>query len=697
MINRTIRNFRITELIATGGMAAIYKAVQLSLDRTVAIKILHGHLAQNKDFITRFEREARASANLRHENIVKIIDYGKEEEVYFIAMEYVEGKSLKELINTFKFIPQDIALTIVIDIARGLAHAHEKGVVHRDVKPANVLIGNNGTVKIADFGLAQTQELISITITGSIVGTPAYMSPEQAVGKKVDCRSDIFSLGVVIYEMLTGIKPFSGGNYSAVIHEILTIVPPKPSEVNPLINKDVSSIIGKMLEKDPEKRYQNIGSVIEDINSFMSRSGINVSKKEIGEFINTPKEHFDELLKKRKARHFEHGLYYMTLGFEKIDDAIREFNRVVHLDPDNQKAKKYIEELNQRKQKKTRGTKKIAGKEKSFLIPLAAGIAVLALIFVFLIPGLFKNQHPHKAKGPVFGVVNINSLPPGADIFVNDKETGNSTPAQIQLQPGKYTIKLKKSGYLSYLENIALKGNDTLTLQARLNKQEAKLLYSLLRVKSNPAGARVNIDNIKKTWTTPCNIRLPEGRYRIRLIKKGYESAVINRIITANETTSVSLNLKKKKKKENILPVRGDSYLKITVNPWAKIYIDGKYIETTPIARPIKLKSGNHTIRLSNPNFKSWRKIINFKPGETKTLEVNLKPEDGYLKLIVKPWADVYIDGKFYETTPIAKPIKLPAGPHGLKLINPLYKIYETQINITANRVLKKIVQLRPK
>ena len=210
MVDRTIKDYEIKELIATGGMAAIYRAVDVRTGNTVAIKILHGHLAQDKDFITRFEREAQAAANLKHENIIDIFGYGEAAGVYYIAMEYIEGKSLKELINSVKFTPHDIALAIVYEICQGIEHAHQKGVVHRDLKPANILVNKEGKVKITDFGLAQAQDLTSITVTGAIVGTPAYMSPEQAAGRKIDTRSDIFSLGVVVYEMVTGAKPFQG-------------------------------------------------------------------------------------------------------------------------------------------------------------------------------------------------------------------------------------------------------------------------------------------------------------------------------------------------------------------------------------------------------------------------------------------------------------------------------------------------------
>ncbi|MEO0189788.1 MAG: serine/threonine-protein kinase [candidate division WOR-3 bacterium] len=634
MIGRRIRNFEIKELIATGGMAAIYKANQITLDRIVAIKILHGHLAQDKDFIIRFEREAKAAANLQHENIVNIIDFGQEEEVYFIAMEYVDGKSLKDLLNQVKFIPQEIALGIIIEIAKGLGYAHQKGIVHRDMKPANILIGYDGCVKIADFGLAQAQDLTTITVTGAIVGTPAYMSSEQAAGKKVDNRSDIFSLGVVFYEMLTGAKPFKGENYSSVIHEILTVTPPKAFEANPLISKELSAIIERMLEKDPDKRYQNIEEVSEDITIQMKRSRIEVVRKDIGDFVSTPEEKIKNLLEKRKERHFERGIYFMNSGYEKIDDAIAEFEKVLLLDPNDQKAKGYLEELKTKKEE-IPPSKKIKEKKSTKRTPvftgLFVGLIVIAIIIYFIVHS-FRNI-PVKE---LTGIAIVNTTPPGALIFFDDDSTGKITPAELEsLKVGEHQIELKKEGYKPFVQKFEIKGNDTIRLDIMLITEIAKQ-DSVIEVKN----------------------QIP---------------------------------------KKPLPPVQGTSYLRVKVEPWAKIYIDGKYIETTPIAGNLTVSSGVHNIRLENPNFKIWQRNIRFKPDETVDLNVRLEPLEGALKLVVKPWADVYIDGKFYETTPIAQPIKLSAGQHRLKLINPLCKPYEEVIIIKAGQVLKKDIELEKK
>ncbi|MEO0205424.1 MAG: serine/threonine-protein kinase [candidate division WOR-3 bacterium] len=643
MINRKVRNFEIKELIATGGMAAIYKAVQISLDRIVAIKILHGHLAQDKDFIIRFEREAKAAANLQHENIVNIIDFGRDEEVYFIAMEYVDGKSLKEILSQLKFIPQEIALTIAIEISKGLYYAHQKGIVHRDVKSANILIGYDGSVKIADFGLAQAQDLTSITVTGSIVGTPAYMSPEQAAGKKVDNRSDIFSLGVVVYEMLTGTKPFRGENYSSVINEILTVDPPKPFEANPLISKDISTIIERMLEKDPDKRYQNVNEVSEDFTNYLRRTRVEVSRKNIGEFISAPAEHFQNLLQKRKERHYERGIYFMNLGYEKIDDAIGEFEKVLVLDPDDSKARIYLEELKKKKEKIPLVSKKTSKPEKKpvkkYAIPIfvpVIGVVALMIVIFTIFKFLPKNTPPPVEPQEVTGIAVVISMPAGAQIFFDNDSLGKTTPATLEsLKIGEHQIELRKEGYKTVIQRFEVKGNDTINLNIELVAEIIKKDTS--------------------TVVSPPPIQKP------------------------------------------VPPVQGTSYLKVKVEPWAKIYVDNVYIETTPIARSLSLSAGMHTIRLENPNFKIWQRKIKFEPDQTLELNVRLEPLEGFLKITVKPWADVYIDGKFLETTPIAEPIKLSAGRHILKLINPSYQPYEEAIEISANQMLKKNIELKPK
>ena len=697
MINRTLKNYEIKELIATGGMAAIYRAIDTRTGHIVAIKILHGHLAQDKDFITRFEREAQAAANLKHDNIIDILGYGEAAGVYYIAMEYVEGKSLKDLISSVKFIPHDIALAIVYDICQGIEHAHQKGVVHRDLKPANILLSKEGRIKITDFGLAQAQDLTSITVTGAIVGTPAYMSPEQAAGKKIDTRSDIFSLGVVVYEMTTGTKPFGGESYSSVIHAILTIPAPRPIDANPIVKDDISRIIEKMLLKDADKRYQNISSVSDDVYAYFRRHKIEVPSKKIAEFIAEPARISEQRIQEVKDTHLKRGHHYMTLGKGNIEDAIQEFEKAQYLDPEDANVKTYLSELRRKRKTVPRAVRKeLPERRRRFPIGFAA-IAAVVLTVVVLAVAFFRN-YGNERRGASYGSIFVESNPAQAAIYLDDNDLKMTTPSRLDsIAAGQHKIEVRKAGYRAYKRDIQVKGGDTLSLNALLIQEVEQLSFGSLAITSQPSGAAVTIDGKNTGSQTPCTIdEITTGQHTVQLSKSGYQKYEFRPVIESGQTTRASVNLTRTSQRDAGRTTQ-KSYFRVNVDPWAKIYIDGKYVETTPLARSIEVTSGNHRIRLENPNFQRWQKTVNFRAGQTVSLDVKLEPFEGSLKISVRPWADVYIDGKFYETTPIAKPIQLSAGRHTLKLINPSFVTHEEVIVIEANKMLRKSIALTRK
>ncbi|UCD20159.1 MAG: serine/threonine protein kinase, partial [candidate division WOR-3 bacterium] len=614
-----------------------------------------------------------------------------------IAMEYIDGKSLKDLINSVKYVPHDVALAIIYEICQGIEHAHQKGVVHRDIKPANILISNDGTVKITDFGLAQAQDLTSITVTGAIVGTPAYMSPEQAAGKKIDIRSDIFSLGVVTYEMVTGTKPFQGESYSAVIHAILTVPPPRPIEANPTVDEQISAIIEKMLKKDADERSPSITLVSEEVYRYFKDNGIEVSAKKIGEFITDPNRVSQNRIQEAKEKHLKRGLYYVTMGKPHIDEAIREFEMVQYLDPEDSNAKVRLADLN--RQRKSRPpppakTEAIPARKKKRPFRKIAVLVTAALAGTAIAAILIKNS-THRGPNPAFGSVYVDSEPARASVFLNNRNLQLTTPASIDtISEGEYALEIRKNGYRTHTEKITIEKGETLRVSARLLKETRYTARGSITIKSKPAGARVSIDGTDTGLKTPCTIEpVSTGRHKIQIAKNGYVTAELTRDVRPGETTNASVNLSKIRPKETRQATR-ESYFRINVDPWAKIYVDGKYYETTPIARPIRVQAGTRTVRLENPNFQIWQKRINFKPGQTVSMDVSLQPFAGYLRISAKPWADVYIDGKFHETTPIAEPIRLSAGRHTLKLINPSYVPYEETITIVANQTLRKSVDL---
>ncbi len=267
---RTFQNrYEVTHLIARGGMAQVYRALDTRLGRHVAVKVLFPELSIDRTFVERFRREAQAAAHLSHPNVVAVYDWGEDEGTYFLVMELVEGTSLATALRAEKSMPATRAATIAAQVAGALAYAHRHGVVHRDIKPGNVLLTDDGQVKVTDFGIAQaisTEE--GLTMAGSVMGTAAYFSPEQAEGAVVDGRSDVYSLGVVLFEMLAGRPPFVGDSPVAVASMHVRNDPPPLRELNPAVPEAIELVTMRALQKRPDQRYQTAEDFRADLLRF---------------------------------------------------------------------------------------------------------------------------------------------------------------------------------------------------------------------------------------------------------------------------------------------------------------------------------------------------------------------------------------------------------------------------------------------
>ena len=259
--------YELTEKIGCGGMAIVYKAKCLYLNRYVAIKVLRLELVDDEEFVLRFKRESQSVAGLSHPNVVNVYDVGEDNSIYYIVMEYIKGCTLKEYIKAHGKIERSMAITIGIKVASAIKYAHDSGIIHRDIKPQNILIGDDGTVKVADFGIARTTQSTTITSSGSnVLGSVHYFSPEQARGGYVDAKSDIYSFGVVLYEMLTGTVPFQGESAVSIALKHINEKMIPPVELNPDVTINLQIIIEKCVKKDPRNRYKDAAHLLNDLN-----------------------------------------------------------------------------------------------------------------------------------------------------------------------------------------------------------------------------------------------------------------------------------------------------------------------------------------------------------------------------------------------------------------------------------------------
>lgn len=268
--------YEIVEKIGEGGMAFVYKAKDLKLKRLVAIKILKSEFASDKDFLEKFKDEAMSAASINDSNIVSIYDVGSEDTLNYIVMEYIDGKTLKDLINEKGALPYKNAINIAAKIAKALDSAHKNNIVHRDIKPHNILVTEKGDVKVTDFGIAKGNSSVTIVNTNKVIGSVHYISPEQAKGSIVDRRSDLYSLGVVIYEMVTGKLPFDGESPVSVAIKHIQESVVNPKEINKEIPESLSYLILKALEKDPLLRYQNAHDLYIDLLNIKNGTFVSV-------------------------------------------------------------------------------------------------------------------------------------------------------------------------------------------------------------------------------------------------------------------------------------------------------------------------------------------------------------------------------------------------------------------------------------
>ncbi len=348
-VGQILDKYELLEKVGQGGMAVVYRGLDRSLRREVAVKVLHRHLADHQEARDRFQREAHAVAKLRHANILEIFDFsggnGASSECYIVT-EFIDGQTLKEFITEHPLKYPEIGALIATQVCRALDHAHRLGILHRDVKPENIMIRNDGVVKLTDFGIAQMVDLQRMTVTGQLLGSPAYMSPEHVEGKPLDFRTDVFSVGILLYQLVTGELPFTGRNAHEILKRIAECRYQPAQQANPLVGNELGSIIAKAMAQEPDQRYPTIGEMLSALERYLEGCGLKDHQAEVARFFAAPASYEMALRPRLLDAMTRRGRELLA---ENRVAALEMFNRVLTLDPDHPEVLREIEALSRRR------------------------------------------------------------------------------------------------------------------------------------------------------------------------------------------------------------------------------------------------------------------------------------------------------------------------------------------------------------
>jgi serine/threonine-protein kinase len=326
--------YRIIEEVGQGGMAVVYRAQDETLRREVAVKVLHPHLLAEAESRARLQREARAVAKLNHDGILQIFDYSGDDALSsYIVTEFIDGQTLKQFLGNKKLPVPELAALIILEVGSALAHAHSAGIIHRDIKPENVMVRKDGAIKLMDFGVAQVVDLERMTVTGQILGSPAYMAPEVLDGKTLDFRSDIFSMGVMLYQMATGVLPFSGKNPHEVLKRIAEGRFADPRTVSPRVSDHLAKVVARSLARNPNDRYPRLTLMLDDLRAYVLDAGLENVREELGRYL-TGSEAYEKGLDHRLATALvASGQREQAAGHSAR--SLELWNRALALEPEN--------------------------------------------------------------------------------------------------------------------------------------------------------------------------------------------------------------------------------------------------------------------------------------------------------------------------------------------------------------------------
>ncbi|MFQ5638970.1 MAG: protein kinase [bacterium] len=549
---KQIDDIRIFAEIHQGAAASVYKGFQASLDRVVLLKVLHPEFNEDADAVQRFEEEAKLIAKLQHPNVVSMYASNRTEGWTYFTAEFVEGLNLAELIQ-LQNVHLDLAWYILLETTKGLKAAHDKNMLHQDIKPSNILISHTGQVKLADFGMAGLQASPHSKGTGEIKGTLGYLSPEHILGDPLNKYSDIFSLGATFYEMLIGTAAFYGENPNQYFDSILNDDPTQYLKRDEAIPTPLSDICQKMLSKKPAERYQNCETLLRDLKAFKMSRKLRIKANDLAEFMMAPKS------------------YSSQLRPELVQERDRQ-----------QPARRRI----------------------------------YPYLFLFLI---------------------LSFVPVYFNMYQSQESQNNLASADVPKDSLRTDPQAKSEELSSFTPVTSLRSNNDPDLPPRADEALSE--------------EKADNDSVER-----------EG--------EGLNVQPLDSLATrASDYVASGL-------------------LKISCTPWAYVFIDEDSIGSTPIVDSLPLAAGAHTLVFKNPDFPEFQTVIEIRPDSLTQYEYSLWSSVGILYLEVNPWAHVYIDGEFRDTTPQDGPLIVIPGRHDLVLQHPKLEKLEDTFQISAGDTL---------
>jgi serine/threonine protein kinase len=508
LVGRQIGRYRILEQLGQGGMSVVYKGLDTALDREVAVKVLHPHLAGRDESRKRLEREAKAVARLHHPNILEVFDFASvDDQDAYIVTEYIRGKTLRQLLAEESLEPPEVAAMVVHEIAAALGHAHENGIIHRDLKPENVMLRDDGVLKLMDFGIAKILDRDEkMTMTGALVGSPAHMAPEIIEGEEAGAEADVFSLGTMLYLFSTGRLPFTAANTTATLKRILDCVYEDPRQLVPTVSDELAEIIAMCLVRQPSQRLSSAGKLREKLAAYLGELGLTRVHEELPRFFSNPGQYRKELTPRMTTALLARS--EQLLRDKRSAKALASLNQVLALDPGNSRAMQLLSQLNASKARNLRQRRLMRG-------ALAAGSVFVVSMGVWKGVALARQVEdfrPRLVHEPTDVVLTAAVFPQPSAPKVPDP-----TPLELKLPIKPEGLKPRPNPIEALEVKVNIRPYGYISVDGAPRSREASMLHTL-KVAPGRHTFTVSCDDLCEAGgrTQPLDVR-PGGLNELKL------------------------------------------------------------------------------------------------------------------------------------------------------------------------------------